>query len=199
MSNEDPRVIKRYANRKLYDTARRQFTTLDELSGLLEKGVRFVVRDHDSGSDRTDEVLAQVLGRRVRSSGGAGSGDLLSGLLRAPTQIAQQLVDEATGSATRGTGDTSTKSGKDKPKGKKKSGSGKKSGAKKSGSGKGKGTKRAAGDEAEAERQQQEIQELRNQVSELTQAVSMLVQDRLAERGADTDQDDTDQEGAVEK
>lgn len=168
--SDDPRVIKRYANRKLYDTDLRQFTTLDDLSGLLDRGIRFVVRDHDSGDDRTDEVLAQVLGRRVR--GGGGGTDLLAGLLRAPGQIAQQLVDEATGS-------NRAAAPAEKPK---KTGDGKKSGTKKKAgtkSGSKPGAKKAKSGDAEIERQQQEIAELRSQISELTAAVSMLVQDRI--------------------
>lgn len=173
--SDDPRVIKRYANRKLYDTDLRQFTTLDELSGLLDKGIRFVVRDHDSGDDRTDEVLAQVLGRRVR--GGGGGTDLLAGLLRAPGQIAQQLVDEATGSSRAAApAEKPRKAGDGKKSGTKKK-AGTKTGAK---TGAKSGAKKAkSGDAAEIERQQQEIAELRSQISELTAAVSMLVQDRI--------------------
>lgn len=169
MGKDDPRIIKRYANRKLYDTDLRQFTTLDDLSGLLDKGIRFVVRDHDSGDDRTDEVLAQVLGRRVR--GGSGGADLLSGLLRAPSQIAQQLMDEATGRAATEPPEPETPA---KPKKAKSA----KSAKKKAGTGKtktaGSGTKGE-----EIERQQQEIAELRSQISELTAAVSLLVQERI--------------------
>lgn len=172
--SDDPRVIKRYANRKLYDTDLRQFTTLDDLSGLLDKGIRFVVRDHDSGDDRTDEVLAQVLGRRVR--GGGGGTDLLAGLLRAPGQIAQQLVDEATGThRPAAPAEKTEKTGDAKKAG---TPSGAKSGKKKSGSTK-KAKKAKASDADEIERQQQEIAELRSQISELTAAVSLLVQDRI--------------------
>ncbi len=176
---DDPRVIKRYANRKLYDTDLRQFTTLDDLSGLLDKGIRFVVRDHDSGDDRTDEVLAQVLGRRVR--GGGGGTDLLAGLLRAPGQIAQQLVDEATGSTRAATAPAAPA---EKPK--KADGQKKKSGAKKK-AGAAKKAKSAETDEIE--RQQQEIAELRSQISELTAAVSLLVQDRIDAHERDAAED----------
>ena len=175
MATDDPRIIKRYANRKLYDTTRREFTSLDDLSGLLDKGIRFVVQEHDSGEDRTETVLAQVLGRRVRSGKGSGSTDLLSGLLRAPTQIAEQLLADQ--SAKQPDQDDA------KPKKKKK----KKDGSKKPDSGKATGkksdAKKASGPKsAEVERQEAEIAELRSQVAELTQAVSMLVNDKLAER-----------------
>lgn len=176
MADEEPRIIKRYANRKLYDTQLRQFTTLDDLSGLLDKGVRFVVRDHDSGDDRTDDILAQVLGKRVR--GGSGSGDLLSGLLRAPTQIAEQLIGEKPA-------DDDTKPKKKKKKDGAKAGKGKKSGKSDKAP---KNAEPAAEPEGSAA-QEQEIQELRSQVAELTQAVSMLVNDKLAQAEAADDED----------
>ncbi len=161
MGTDEPRVIKRYANRKLYDTSRRQFTTLDDLSALLDTGIRFVVRDHDSGHDRTDEVLAQVLGRRVRV--GSGPTDLISGLLRAPGQIAQQLV-----------GEVAPEPEPEKPKKAKKKPAKKKSGE----------ARKKPASTGDDDARDAEIAELRAQVAELTQAVSVLVQDRLAERGA---------------
>ena len=182
MGKDDPRLIKLYANRKLYDTDLRQFTTLDDLSGLLDKGIRFVVRDHDSGDDRTDEVLAQVLGRRVR--GGSGGADLLSGLLRAPSQIAQQLVGEATGLGTTAPEPEEPTKPKKAKSGKKKSGAATK--AKKSAKPDGKAD--------EVERQQQEIAELRSQISELTAAVSLLVQERIDAHEASPDSGAADAE-----
>ena len=95
MAKQEPRVIKRYANRKLYDTVERQFTTLTDLARLVEGGTRVVVSDHDTGEDRTDEVLAQALGRRMRSTPGAG--DLLAGLLRTSGSVAQELTQGLTG------------------------------------------------------------------------------------------------------
>ncbi len=206
----EPRVIKRYANRKLYDTDLGRFTTLDELSTMLESGIRFVVRDHSSGEDRTDDVLAQVLGRRVKSG---GSSDLLSGLLKAPAQIAQSLVGETvTGSSTSSSATKSskksetkkseTKKSETKKSGPKKSGSKGAKSSKKTGAGPGsdtsassatkgakatKSTKKADATEDEVERQQRELEELRSQVSELTQAVTMLVQERLDERSRSSD------------
>ncbi len=168
MAKQEPRVIKRYANRKLYDTVERQFTTLTELARLVEGGTRVVVSDHDTGADRTDEVLAQALGRRMRTAPGTtGAGDLLAGLLRTSGSVAQDLAQGLTGEP----------STPEPPKKSKKPGSakGKKSGAKKSG----------PADLTKSERQEEEIRELRSQVSELTQAVNLLLQEKLAERESD--------------
>lgn len=57
------RLIKRYANRKLYDTATSAFTTLHALHSLLLDGVDIAVVDHSTGADRTAEVLNQILVR----------------------------------------------------------------------------------------------------------------------------------------
>lgn len=89
MPKPDPHVIKRYANRKLYDTVTRQFTTLGDLAVLIEGGTPVVVKDHDTGSDLTEDVLAQVLGKRLKGS--AGNTDALTGLLRGSTDAALKL------------------------------------------------------------------------------------------------------------
>lgn len=94
----DPYLIKRYSNRKLYDSVRRKFTTLDDVSKLLDAGVRVLVRDHDTGIDRTDEILAQVLRRKAQSR--PGGSNFLADLLRAPAGVAQSVVDQL--SATQG-------------------------------------------------------------------------------------------------
>lgn len=163
MPKPDPRVIKRYANRKLYDTVTRQFTTLSELAVLIEGGTPLVVRDHDTGADLTDDVLAQVLGRRLRGS--AGNADVLTGLLRGSTDAALKLSTGLLGSLA----------ADDEPApGKKKDGAKKKTTAKK------KVAPKKEQDPAETP-EQREIRELRAQVSELTAAVNLLVKRQLEE------------------
>lgn len=88
------RLIKKYSNRKLYDTERRKFTTIDDLAALVESGVDVQVVDHDTGVDRTDEVLVQLVRRKVQTK--PESSSLFSELLRAPADVAQSLVDGLT-------------------------------------------------------------------------------------------------------
>ena len=45
-----PREIRRYSNRKLYDTAERRFTSLSAIENLVRNGIDFVVVDHDMES-----------------------------------------------------------------------------------------------------------------------------------------------------
>jgi polyhydroxyalkanoate synthesis repressor PhaR len=55
------RVIKRYANRKLYDTERSRYVTLDELAGLVRAGEDLRIIDNQTKEDLTSVTLAQIL------------------------------------------------------------------------------------------------------------------------------------------
>ncbi len=57
----DPIKIKKYANRRLYNTATSKYVTLDDLSGMVKSGVEFVVVDAKSGDDITRSVLTQII------------------------------------------------------------------------------------------------------------------------------------------
>ncbi|WP_062394497.1 polyhydroxyalkanoate synthesis regulator DNA-binding domain-containing protein [Gordonia phthalatica] len=181
MADDDPYLIKRYSNRKLYDSVRRKFTTLDEVAKLLESGVRILIKDHDTGADRTDEVLAQVLRRRVQSS--PGSSNLLADLLRGSAGTAAAVVDGAAGEVLRAAGVTSQDTAR--------------SAASSEPTPEPTPTQTPpqaqppANDAAneQIERQEAEIRELRDQVSQLTQAVSALIAHQVdaAEKNADTE------------
>lgn len=57
----DPVVIKKYANRRLYNTARSSYVTLEHLAAMVRDGQDFVVRDAKSGEDITRAVLTQII------------------------------------------------------------------------------------------------------------------------------------------
>jgi polyhydroxyalkanoate synthesis regulator protein len=57
----DPILIKRYAGRRLYNTATLTYATLDDLANMVLEHRRFVVRDANTGSDITLEILDQIL------------------------------------------------------------------------------------------------------------------------------------------
>jgi len=58
---DEPVVIKKYANRRLYDTSSSAYVTLDDLSAMVRDGVEFVVVDAKSGDDITRNVLNQII------------------------------------------------------------------------------------------------------------------------------------------
>jgi polyhydroxyalkanoate synthesis repressor PhaR len=57
----EPVVIKKYANRRLYNKAESKYVTLDDLSEMVRQGVDFVVTDATSGDDITRSVLTQII------------------------------------------------------------------------------------------------------------------------------------------
>jgi polyhydroxyalkanoate synthesis repressor PhaR len=54
-------VIKKYANRRLYNTASSSYVTLEHLSEMVRENVDFVVQDAKTGEDITRSVLAQII------------------------------------------------------------------------------------------------------------------------------------------
>lgn len=54
-------IIKKYANRRLYNTATSSYVTLDNLSDMVRQNIDFVVFDAKTGDDITRGVLAQII------------------------------------------------------------------------------------------------------------------------------------------
>ena len=61
MSAATTRVVKRYANRKLYDTEEKRYVTLEQVAGLIREGAEIKVVDNESGEDLTSVTLSQIL------------------------------------------------------------------------------------------------------------------------------------------
>jgi polyhydroxyalkanoate synthesis repressor PhaR len=57
----EPVVVKKYANRRLYNTATSSYVTLDDLSAMVKEGTDFVVYDAKSGDEITRSVLTQII------------------------------------------------------------------------------------------------------------------------------------------
>jgi polyhydroxyalkanoate synthesis repressor PhaR len=56
-----PVVVKKYANRRLYNTATSSYVTLDDLARLIKDGGDFVAYDAKTGEDLTRQVLTQII------------------------------------------------------------------------------------------------------------------------------------------
>ena len=54
-------LIKKYANRKLYDTRTSRYVTLDEIADLVRDGHEITVVDRDNGTDLTQVTLSQIV------------------------------------------------------------------------------------------------------------------------------------------
>src|SRR5713101_5834802 len=56
-----PTIVKKYANRRLYNTATSSYVTLDDLAELIKQGGDFVVYDAKTNEDITRSVLTQII------------------------------------------------------------------------------------------------------------------------------------------
>jgi len=57
----EPIVIKKYANRRLYNTDTSSYVTLDDLCEMVKSGSDFIVYDAKSGEDLTRQILTQII------------------------------------------------------------------------------------------------------------------------------------------
>lgn len=60
-NNDEVVLIKKYANRRLYNTQTSCYITLEDLFQMIQKGEDFVVKDAKSGEDLTRSVLTQII------------------------------------------------------------------------------------------------------------------------------------------
>ncbi len=60
-AKDEPVVIKKYANRRLYNTGTSTYVTLEDLAEMVKKGEEFTVQDAKSGEDITHPVLTQII------------------------------------------------------------------------------------------------------------------------------------------
>ena len=74
-----PVVVKKYANRRLYNTKSSSYVTLDDLCQMVKEGVEFTVKDAKTGEDITRSVLTQII---VEEEAKGGQNLLPIGFLR---------------------------------------------------------------------------------------------------------------------
>lgn len=60
-NDNEPVVIKKYANRRLYDTETSSYITLEDLCQRVKDGREFIVLDAKSGQDLTRQILTQII------------------------------------------------------------------------------------------------------------------------------------------
>jgi polyhydroxyalkanoate synthesis repressor PhaR len=101
-------VIKRYPNRKLYNTETKKYITLDGIAELIRDGDELQVLDHTTGEDLTTLTLTQIIFEQEKKKGGFLPHSVLTGLvqaggerlsslrnaLSAPLELLRQVDDE---------------------------------------------------------------------------------------------------------
>ncbi len=78
----DKRIIKKYPNRRLYDTRKSRYITLEDVKKLVLDGEEFMVRDVKSEEDLTRSILLQIITEREHSNAPLFSTDSLSHIIR---------------------------------------------------------------------------------------------------------------------
>src|SRR6478672_13112625 len=76
------RIIKKYPNRRLYDTEISSYITLEEVRQLVLDGEDFEVRDAKSGDDLTRSVLLQIISEHEETGSPMFTTQLLSQVIR---------------------------------------------------------------------------------------------------------------------
>jgi polyhydroxyalkanoate synthesis repressor PhaR len=75
-------IIKRYPNRKLYDTAAKQYVSLDGIAAMIRRGDEVQVVDHATGEDLTTLTLTQIIVEQEKQQSGFLPSPVLTGLIR---------------------------------------------------------------------------------------------------------------------
>lgn len=78
----DLRIIKKYPNRRLYDTEISSYITIEDVRQLILDGENFEVRDAKSGDDLTRQVLLQIIAEHEQDGQPMLSTQLLSQIIR---------------------------------------------------------------------------------------------------------------------
>jgi polyhydroxyalkanoate synthesis repressor PhaR len=76
-------IIKRYPNRKLYDTEAKQYITLDGIAALIRDGQEVQIQDHATGEDLTTITLTQIIFEQEKKQSGFLPRSVLTGLVQA--------------------------------------------------------------------------------------------------------------------
>ena len=87
-----PVVIRKYPNRRLYDTRSRRYVNLDDLAALIRQGTELQVVDAKTGEDLTRVVLTQII---VEDAKGQPTGlplELLRQLIMASDRAGQEFI-----------------------------------------------------------------------------------------------------------
>jgi polyhydroxyalkanoate synthesis repressor PhaR len=89
----EPKVIKRYTNRKLYDTVESRYVTLDEIAEMIKAGHEVKVLDNRTKEDLTSVTLAQIIFEEEKKTSKM-SLRMLRDLIRHGGERAQAFVEE---------------------------------------------------------------------------------------------------------
>jgi polyhydroxyalkanoate synthesis repressor PhaR len=89
-----PRIIKRYENRKLYDTEAGKTISLKGIASLIRKGHDIQVIDNTNDEDITAQTLTQIIHEQSKKGNTLFSTDLLHNVIRASGKALDHRIDK---------------------------------------------------------------------------------------------------------
>lgn len=90
--SDGPIVIKKYANRRLYDTQTSSYVTLDDLCRMVKEDKEFVVRDAKTNEDLTRQILTQIILEQELKGVNIMPADFLRGVIRTHDEQASAMM-----------------------------------------------------------------------------------------------------------
>ncbi len=94
-SAKAPKVIKRYSNRKLYDTVESRYVTLDEIAEMVKSGVEVKIVDNQTKEDLTSVTLAQIVFEEEKKKSTVSLATLRE-MIRSPQASLSELTAQVT-------------------------------------------------------------------------------------------------------
>jgi polyhydroxyalkanoate synthesis repressor PhaR len=91
-AGREPKVIKRYTNRKLYDTVESRYVTLDEIAEMIKAGAEVKIIDNRTKDDLTSVTLAQIIFEEEKKTSKM-SLETLRDMIRHGGEVAQRFVE----------------------------------------------------------------------------------------------------------
>jgi polyhydroxyalkanoate synthesis repressor PhaR len=96
---DSPIIIKKYANRRLYDTQTSSYVTLEDLCQMVKQDKEFVVRDAKTNEDLTRQILTQIILEQELKGVNIMPADFLRGVIKSHDEqvsaMMQSYLDNA--------------------------------------------------------------------------------------------------------
>lgn len=99
-SDDDVKLVKRYSNRKLYDTARSKYVTLDDIARMVKAGEHIRIIDNETKEDLTSVTLTQIIYEREKAARSM-SLEVLRGIIQTSGDTLNTFFDRSVASATK--------------------------------------------------------------------------------------------------
>lgn len=91
----ETRIIKRYANRKLYDTQRSRYVTLEQIADMIRQGEDVKIVDNNSKEDLTSVTLAQIIFEEEKKRKSFLPLSAMRGIIQSGGESLQELAVQA--------------------------------------------------------------------------------------------------------